>query len=130
MMARRLVLLLLQLLLCSLVACEALPAARYYTEVHFTVPPNQKHTVAQELHAGQVVRGTFTVSGADNAVEFYIEGPGGELAYEKIRAVGTVRFEMKAEAAGTYTLYFDNSSSFGSPAPVSLRFHRSRRQAG
>ncbi len=118
---KRLVLLLLALTLIS-AGCEALSAPSTYTETSFTVEPGQKHTVAVQLREVRTVEGSFSISGADNFIDFYIKGSNGELAYGVVRAVGAQSFEIRAETDGTYTLYFDNSISFGRSRQISLRY--------
>jgi len=119
---KRLVFFLLVGLVLSLVSCQVLPGAPSYTETSFAVPPGEKYTLAVELRAGRTVEGSFSVSGAENYVDFYIKGPKGDLAYGVVRAVGGQSFAVKAEVPGAYTLYFDNSISFGSSRQISVRY--------
>lgn len=109
-------------LVLGLVGCQLLAGAPSYTETSFEVPPGQKYTLATELKAGDILEGSFSVSGAENYIDFYVKGPRGELTYGVVRSMGSQSFEVKAESRGTYTLYFDNSFSFGSPRRISLRY--------
>jgi len=109
-------------LVLSLVSCQVLPRAPSYIETDFEVPPGQKHTLAVELRSGDSLEGDFSISGAENYIDFYIEGPNGDLTYGKERGEGSLSFEMKARSSGMYTLYFDNSFSFGAPRQISLRY--------
>lgn len=108
-----------------LTSCQVLSGAPPYTETSFTVTPGEKHTVAVELRAGSTLDGSFSISGGENYIDFYIKGPEGGLAYGVVRAVGGQSFETTAQLSGTHTMYFDNSFSFGSPRQISLRY-RSR----
>ncbi|MDP3879823.1 MAG: emp24/gp25L/p24 family protein [Dehalococcoidales bacterium] len=98
------------------------PAGSSFIEESFTVEPGQKHTVAVLLQERRIVGGTFSVSGERASIDFYVTGPEGELVYGVERAVGGHSFEIRAQNTGTYTLYFDNSISGGSPRQVSLRY--------
>lgn len=118
----RLAFLLILVLALLPVGCEAISPPSSYTEASFAVEPGQKHTVAVQLREGHTVEGSFSISGADNFIDFYIKGPNGELAYGVVRAVGAQSFETTAETEGAYTLYFDNSISWGRSRQISLRY--------
>src|SRR3972149_8926090 len=112
------------LLALVLASCQVIPGATPYTETSFSVAPGEKHPLAVELGAGGTVEGDFSVSGAENYIDFYITGPGGELAYGVVGAVGGPTLRMKAKGAGTYTLYFDHSFSFGASRQIALRYRK------
>jgi len=69
-----------------------------------------------------MLEGDFSVSGAENYIDFYIKGPNDELVYGVERVAGGHSFKVRPELAGTYTLFFDNSFSFGQPREISLRY--------
>ena len=112
--------LLLSLLL--LASCALVPGDSSFQEVSFTVAASAKHTIAVEVRAGHSLEGSFSVSGPENYIDFYIKDPAGGLAYGVVRAQGGHGFEALAETGGIYTLYFDNSISFGSSRNISLRY--------
>jgi hypothetical protein len=93
-----------------------------FAETSFTVEPGERHTVAVPLEAGRRVEGSFSVSGAEDTIDFYVNGPDRELVFGVIRAVGGESFEVRAKTAGTHTLVFDNSISFGLPRQIALRY--------
>lgn len=104
--------------------CGIVPGGegKSFIESSFTVEAGQKHTIAVLLQEGHVVEGTLSVSGAENTIDFYIMGPDRALVYGVVRVVGGHSFEVKARKTGTYTLYFDNSFSFGRSRQVSVRY--------
>ncbi|MBI2830548.1 MAG: emp24/gp25L/p24 family protein [Chloroflexi bacterium] len=106
-------------------ACALAPGgvdSTKFIETGFTVEPGQKHTIAVSLQERQAVEGTLSVSGAENTIDFYILGPDRELVYGVVRVVGGHSFKVPAQKTGTYTLYFDNSFSFGRSRQVALRY--------
>lgn len=107
-------------------ACDIPPGvsgpAATPTQSQFTVEAGQKHTLAVALREGHSVSGTFSVSGSQNYIDFYIKGPNGELAYGVVRVQGGQSFEMEADKDGTYAMTFDNAFSFGSPRQISLSY--------
>ncbi|MBI4289333.1 MAG: emp24/gp25L/p24 family protein [Chloroflexi bacterium] len=119
-MARRVALLLVLLVVLS--SCEVLPGGAPVLETTFTVAAGAKHTIAVDLREGRTISGTFSVSGKENFIDFYIKDPNGGLAFGSERAQGGLSFEARAETSGIHTLYFDNSFSFGSPREVTLRY--------
>lgn len=110
------------ILLVLLTSCEFLLVETTNQEVNFTLAPSAKHTIAVEVREGHWVQGSFSVSGKENFIDFYIKDPAGGLAYGVTRAQGGLSFEAQAETTGLYTLYFDNSFSFGSSRDISLRY--------
>lgn len=118
-MKRFLLPLLALLLILPLTSCLAPPP---YTEASFSVGPSQKHTIAVSLNGGQVVEGYFGVSGSEDYIDFYVKGPQGELAYSPGRVKGSHQFEARAGSSGIYTLYFDNSFSWGTGRDITLHY--------
>ena len=110
------------IVLLLLTSCEFLPIETTSQEVNFTLAPSAKHTIAVEVREGHWVQGSFSVSGKENFIDFYIKDPAGGLAYGVVRAQGGLSFEAQAETTGLYTLYFDNSFSFGSSRDITLRY--------
>lgn len=110
------------ILLILLTSCEFLPIESTNQEVNFTLAPSAKHTIAVEVREGHRVQGSFSVSGKENFIDFYIKDPAGGLAYGVTRAQGGLSFEAQAETSGLYTLYFDNSFSFGNSRDITLRY--------
>ncbi|MBI2935152.1 MAG: emp24/gp25L/p24 family protein [Chloroflexi bacterium] len=112
------------LLALMLIACDVLPGISPPTplETQFTVEPGKKHSIAVMVREGRSLEGTFSISGGENFIDFSIRGPNGELSYGVVRAVGGRTFEMTADKEGTYTMWFDNSFSFGSARQISLRY--------
>ncbi len=110
------------ILLILLTSCEFLPVENTSQEVNFTLAPSAKHTIAVEIKEGHRVSGSFSVSGKETYIDFYIKDPAGGLAYGVTRAQGGLSFEAQAGTTGLYTLYFDNSFSFGSSRDISLRY--------
>ncbi len=104
---------------CDFVPGGSAPAA---TETQFTVAAGQKYTVAVQLREGRSVEGSFSISGQENYIDFYVKAPNGMLAYGVVRAVNAQSFEAEADQDGAYALTFDNSISFGSPRQISLRY--------
>lgn len=103
-------------------ACGLVPLEPTGQEVSFTVAPSAKHTIAVDVREGRRIVGSFTVSGQENYMDFYIKDPNGGLAYGVVRAQGSHSFEAQAETTGAHTLYFDNSISFGSGRNITLRY--------
>lgn len=109
----------------ALAGCAPLPGggtSASFIETSFTVNPGEKHTVSVVLRAQHTVDGLVTVSGQENTIDFYINDPDGGLVYGNVRIVGGQSFEVRAQKDGTYTLYFDNSISFGLPREIALRY--------
>jgi hypothetical protein len=122
---KRLLLVLSLVLVLGMVGCDLFSEAPPYTTENFTVPPGEKYTVAVELDSGHTVEGSFSVSGAQNDIDFYIEYTTGldtTQVYGVDRAQGGYSFELKALKSGTYVLYFDNSFGFGSSRQISLQY--------
>lgn len=109
-------------LLLVLASCDLLLGDTSFQEVNFTVAPSAKQTIAAEVKAGHSVEGSFSVTGKETYIDFYIKDPSGGLPYGVVRAQGGHSFEMQAETTGVYTLYFDNAISFGSARDISLRY--------
>lgn len=103
-------------------ACALVSPESTAQEVSFTVAPSTKHTIAADVREGHSIVGSFTVSGQENFIDFYIKDPNGGLAYGVVRAQGSHSFEAQAETTGVHTLYFDNSISFGSSRNITLRY--------
>lgn len=85
----------------------------------------EKYPIAVHLDAGQTVEGDFSVSGTENDIDFYITDPSGWLAHDKVDVEGSYQFAVEARDSGIYTLWFDNTLSWGKSREVDLRY-RSR----
>lgn len=93
-----------------------------YTERDFTVGVSEKHTIAVNLEAGQIVEGDFSISGQEDYIDFYIKDPFGGLLYDVNRAGGSLQFTAEAIYSGVHTLYFDNSFSWDTNRQIALRY--------
>lgn len=105
-----------------LTSCSLTPVESTPQEASFTVASSAKHTISIEARSGQSIEGYFSVTGNENYIDFYIKDPDGGLTYGVVRAQGSHSFQAQAETTGVYTLYFDNSISFGSSRDISLRY--------
>ena len=103
--------LLLLLLVPALAGCDIVSQETPYTEKSFTMEADEIHTMAVQMDGGHTLEGFFSVSGEDVLVDFWIEGPNGELAYGKNTVEGMLSFEMVAQYQGVYTMYFDTRKS-------------------
>lgn len=111
--------------LLALLTISCLPAGgglSGYIEKSFSVGPGEKYTVAAELKEGHTLEGSFSISGQENYIDFYVKDPLGGLAYGVVRDQGSHSFTLKAMRPGTHTLYFDNSFSWGTSRQIALRY--------
>jgi hypothetical protein len=117
------VLLLLLLLVPALAGCDIVSEETPYTQKSFTMEADEIHTMAVQMDGGHTLEGFFSVSGEDVLVDFWIEGPNGELAYGKNTVEGMLSFEMVAQYSGAYTMYFDTRKSWAqSPLRIDLSY--------
>ncbi|KPV64702.1 MAG: emp24/gp25L/p24 family/GOLD [Candidatus Bathyarchaeota archaeon BA2] len=70
-------------------------------------------------------RGSITVSGGGNDIDFYITDPNGNTILRYDRATQT-SFSFTASTTGTYTMHFDNSFSIISSKSVTLSYSISK----
>jgi len=91
--------------------CAIVSEETPYVEKSFAMEADETRTVAVQVDGGDTLEGFFSVSGEDVLLDFWIQGPNRELAYDKKTVEGTISFQMVAQYPGTYTMYFDTRKS-------------------
>ncbi len=82
-----------------------------------TVLANQSLTVSHgsfsyfpiELTQGDEVKGTISVTGGSNAINYWVTNPAGQQIISKTLIQGGTSFDFTAQDTGTFTFFFDNS---------------------
>ena len=88
----------------------------------FIVNAGSMQTFTLELEPGDTFRGSFSVSGGNNDVNFWVSDPAGKMLYPQQGVVSGRDFPFTAERAGAYVITFDNSFSIITDKMVTLSY--------
>lgn len=97
------------------------PVAPLYQELTFVVPPTAYYTLTvHDLRAGDVIEGSFTVTGGANDIDFGILDPSGGVLTSASRVLGAYAFHVVVAEDGSHMVRFGNTSQFAAPKTVTL----------
>ncbi len=86
------------------------------------VEPSQIQTRTFDLSKGTEIKGSFSVAGAINDINFWVTDPSGNTIVPKTSVQSFTSFDFTASSDGTYTLNFDNSMSTESEKLITLSY--------
>ena len=79
-------------------------------------------TMTLNLQNGDFVKGSVSVTGGSNDVNFWVTDPSGNFIVRKQGIIDGTDFEFKSERDGAHTLHFDNSFSIVTSKLVTLTY--------